>query len=255
MVEVLQRLKGVRSISAKALRPRIEAALIKSAKWVCGIAFLLLLCVIGVAKGQQYGALPAEHRLIDGLVWLTLVCLGLALAVLLALLVVALWFVQKNAYEALIIEAQHDQAIAEARLREFNEADLLAAKVFLQSKVADFQERITSFYGGGAVFLLALATAAWAISKDLLGEQRLRELTTVHIANAAPAIIAFVVGMAVIIAAFRPIKSIFGYHLRLIEVALALQSRETKLAKIPIRPCRRCRFLRGIFGCSCALGA
>ncbi len=252
MLEVVEQLKEVRPIRAYALRSRVDAWLVKGALCVGGLAIVQIFLVIGLLKIQQYGILPFDlWEIINKFASWTYGFLVFAVVYLFSLLIVGLCCVKKSAHGALLVEAKHDQAQVEKNLLSFDRSDLLATKAFLGSKVADIQNLVAVFYSGGAVFLLTLATAAWSVSKDLLGEEKLRKLTSVHIADAAPVIFALVIGMMIIIAVFKPLKSIYGYHLRLIEITLALQER----AKVPVvhhpRQCWWCRFRQGVLGCTC----
>lgn len=251
MLEILEKLKDVRSIQAKALRSKIEAWLIKGTYPISALALTQVLIMVVLTKGQQHGIVPFDHWAINVFVWFTIVSLICAVVLLLSLMVIALCFAQKNAYDALHTEAKYDLAYVERELLQLDRAELLATQSFLKSRAAEIQKYTGAFYSGGAVFALAFATAVWTISKDLLGESKLRELTTAHVTNAIPSIIAFALGISVIIAIFRPLRSTYGYHIHLINMALALQERTKRPVLVRSKQHWRCRIRRSVFGCCC----
>ncbi|WP_447578279.1 hypothetical protein [Achromobacter kerstersii] len=241
-------LQGVRSARGKALRSKTESLLLKGVVIITVLAYSQMAMVIVLAKGQQYGVVPYDHWSIAILLKSTLISLVAALIAMLIVVGLGLLYFRKMASSALLKEAEIDYTRANYLLGKFEKTDLVTARIFLDSKAAEIDSRTSMFYGAGAVYLLALANAAWTVAKDVLGESKLRELSAPHVAGSAPALLMLILGLVLVISLFRPLRSSYRYQVRLVDIALAEKDRPEPIK--PIRPtsCWVCRFKWGLFG-------
>lgn len=260
MLEVLVQLRDIRPVKSRELRSRIEAALMKAGGGLAGLSLVQFLILVALAWGQRYDLVPRHHWAFYAFAEFAYGCSIAAIVVLVLFLVWGLVTTRTRGYQAAILEAKHDHEQVTRKLLAFCKADLLASKAFLESKAAELQSKMSMFYGGGAVFLLALATGGWTVTKDVFGEKKLQEWTADHIIRGAPALVVYVFVMFLMIALFRALRSRWVYHVRLIDIALGLKERPQTEGKgrqsvRVTRNCLWCRLRRGILRCNCDVSA